>query len=461
MNQDLNEVKHIADRLIAAGATQCLVVGGCVRDFVMGRPSHDIDLEVYGLSYARIMAALEPVPDVDLVGQEFGVIRIGTRIDVSIPRRENKCGLGHCGFDIDLDPSMTPIEAASRRDFTVNSMAMTLDGEVIDFFNAREDLAQGVLRATSSAFAEDPLRVLRGMQFASRFGFDMEPGTIEISRSMKDEFKHISLERICTEWFKWSMGSQPSKGLELLQQTGWIENFPLLVALIECPQDPKWHPEGDVFDHTALVCDAGARIAERDGLLGQNRTSLLFACLCHDLGKPVTTIRNDSGRWIAPGHAGTGVPLAKEFLHGMKAPNWLITTVSRLVAEHMAHLSCGNEKVPSPRQVRRLAYRLDPVGIGLWSAICEADHSGRPPLPQGNPVLAWVKLAEELAVLDGRPKPILMGRHLLERGGYEPGPRMGGLLRLAYQVQLDGVFDTLVGALEWLEENGYHTGDRS
>ncbi|MBN1854502.1 MAG: CCA tRNA nucleotidyltransferase, partial [Pirellulales bacterium] len=174
MFPQLHKAKTIADRLRAAGATHCQLVGGCVRDHLLGKMPKDIDIEVFGLRYDQIADALNHDFRVDVVGQSFGVIKIDNEIDISLPRSESKCGVGHTGFMVTVDPMMTPRDAAARRDFTINSLAMDFDGQIFDFFGGQEDLNRKILRATTAAFQEDPLRVLRGMQFAARFGFQME-----------------------------------------------------------------------------------------------------------------------------------------------------------------------------------------------------------------------------------------------------------------------------------------------
>lgn len=443
--------RSIVHRLLAAGASECLLVGGFVRDHLLGIASKDIDIEVYGLDYEQIVGAL--AADHQSVNL-FGVVKVGSAIDVSIPRRESKsgAGAGHRGFQMDADSTMTPREACSRRDFTINAMGMRLDGSIFDPFDGRRDLQRGILRATSRTFQDDPLRVLRGMQFAARFGLDMDDATVAMCRDMTDEFAALSPERVWEEWRKWAVkGRYPSKGLHVLRQTGWIECFPVLHAMGQTPQDPIWHPEGDVFTHTAYACDAAAAIADREGFDERQRLVLLMATLCHDFGKIETTTRNTYGRWIAPGHAERGVTLAGEFLRTMQASEWLVELVAPLVEQHMVMLRMPKDEAPPARVVRRLARRLAPATIRMWAALCEADASGRPPRPPRNPVAAWLPVAEALAVEDAQPKPLLLGRHLLPLG-YQPGPGLGAILRTTFEAQLDGVFQDVEGAIHWVRE---------
>jgi tRNA nucleotidyltransferase (CCA-adding enzyme) len=459
VDQQLEKARAIANQLLVAGATDCMLVGGFVRDHLMGVKSKDIDIEVYGLGYDQIVNVLASHYHVDLVGRSFGVVKVDNEIDINLPRRESKCGVGHKGFSVEPDPTMTPYEAASRRDFTLNSMGMSFDGKLFDPFDGRKDLKNGVLRATGPAFRDDPLRVLRGMQFAARFGFEMDDDTVQVCREMVDEFPDLSQERVWEEWNKWAAkGRHPSKGLRLLERTGWIASFPILQAMVPIPQDPDWHPEGNVFAHTCHTCDAAAEIADREGFDAKQRTVLLFASLCHDFGKTTTTSKNEQGRWIARKHSAEGVPHARQFLASMRAPGWLVDAVLPLMAEHMVHAAHSKHDTPNLRVVRRLAMRLAPATIRLWSAVCEADASGRPPRPKRNPVTAWVSVADELTLHDDKPKPLLMGRHLIPLG-YRPGPEMGVILKSAFEVQLDGEITNVDEGILWAQRN-YPEGKR-
>lgn len=453
------KIIRLIKTLAAAGAKECLLVGGTVRNFIQARDSftelssaNEFDIEIYGLSYEQIVTALKKANfNCNLVGKSFGVIKVGNNIDVSIPRRESKNGSGHTGFDIEADPTMTFAEAASRRDFTINAIAMRVDGTILDVFGGQQDLQNKILRATSPKFAEDPLRVLRGMQFASRFNLTMEDDTIEMCRSLFSEFATISPERIWNEFRKWSLGENPSKGLEVLENTNWISAFPELAALVNVPQNPKWHPEGDVWTHTKLTCNAAAKIAHEMELSNDEKVVLMFAALCHDFGKPATTILNDKNNWSSPQHAEHGAALTCDFLNRMRAPHNIIEQVTTLVREHMAHMALPSSTDPNEKQVRRLAVRLAPSNIRMWCALCRADAKGC--LARGTRIDSWEEVAEKLEVREAQPAPLLMGRDLLALE-MKPGPEMGKLLKLAYEAQLDGVFHTQEESLVWLKNMG-------
>ncbi|NOK61966.1 MAG: tRNA nucleotidyltransferase [Chloroflexi bacterium AL-W] len=445
----LQRLQPILTAIEHAGG-HALIVGGAVRDYLFGHDLQDVDIEVYGLSAEQITRVLSDFGRVYAVGRSFGVLKFrfadGEELDFAMPRRENKTGAGHRGFMVEPDPHMTPREAAMRRDFTWNAMALTLSGELLDFFYGAEDLQAGVIRHVSDAFAEDPLRVLRAMQFAARFDMHLAPETAILCRSLRSEAATLSIERIWGEWHKWALkGQRPSAGLRVLYETGWIAVFPELQALVGCLQNAKYHPEGDVWIHTQFVCDAAAQIAIRENLGEQERMVLLFSALCHDLGKPCTTGPDAEGRMRSPGHAKAGVPLVQSFLQRIGAPKQIIAQVERLVHRHMAHLRLQITEAA----VRRLAVQLKPATIRMWAHVLEADYSGRPPFPPGKPGTPVVEMAEQLGVVDGPPKPLLLGRHLLE-AGVATGPGIGALLDQAYEAQIDGNILTTDEALIWV-----------
>jgi tRNA nucleotidyltransferase (CCA-adding enzyme) len=370
----------------------------------------------------------------------------GHELDISLPRRESKIGAGHRGFLAEPDPTMTPREAAARRDFTWNALALSPEGELLDFFGGAADLNAGIIRHTTAAFAEDPLRVLRAMQFAARFGMRLAPETAALCRALLPEAPTLAPERIWGEWQKWALkGRKPSAGLRVLAETGWLSLYPELEALVGCPQDPAWHPEGSVWTHMLHVVDAAADIADRDGLAGDERAILLFAALCHDLGKPATTTSSESGRIRSPGHAQAGLEPSKTLLRRIGCPRAIIERVVPLVREHMVHIGMQ----VTDRAVRRLALRLAPATIAQWGRLVEADHSGRPPLAPENPAEPIVALAERLGAHTGRPAPILQGRHLIA-AGMAPGPQLGAILDRAYHAQIDGAFASVEDGLAWV-----------
>jgi tRNA nucleotidyltransferase (CCA-adding enzyme) len=409
------------------------LVGGCVRDAALGRAIADVDIEVFGVPVPRLEVLLGTIVDFSLVGASFGVLKVyGLAIDVSVPRRERKIGQGHRAFEIDADPGLSPAEAAARRDFTVNAIAWNpLTAAVVDPFGGLRDLERRVLRHTSHQFAEDPLRVLRGMQFVARFCLRPDPDTVRLCRTIEPE--GLAAERLFDEWKKLILaGVRIGDGLRFLEDTGWLAYSPELDALRGCPQDPQWHPEGDVWVHTGHVMDV---FAERR--LGDEWENLVvgFACLCHDLGKPATTAWID-GRWRSPGHEEAGLEPTRSFMGRLTNQHRLVDEVLPLVADHLKPDQL-HQQGAGAAAVRRLARRVGRLDRLL--RVAGADRDGRPPSPRDDfPAARWLlETASALEVLDAPPRPLVLGRHLVALG-LEPGPAFKPLLEECFEAQLDG-----------------------
>ncbi|ATC64041.1 polynucleotide adenylyltransferase [Nibricoccus aquaticus] len=437
------------------------LVGGCVRDWLLGLEPKDFDVEVPGVTFEQLHRALASFGSTDVVGRSFGVIKLRvaeTEYDFSLPRRESKTGAGHRGFAVEPEPNLTDAEAAARRDFTVNAIAYDPFAEtVIDPHNGVHDLRARVLRHTSAAFTEDPLRVLRGFQLAARFNFTLAPETVALCRSISGTFHELPVERIWGEWAKWAEKStHPSRGLAVLEETGWLAHFPEIAALRGTQQDPEWHPEGDVFTHTAHCCDALVCLEAWRNAPADRRRQLLFAVLAHDFGKPSTTSfadRRGQLRWISPGHESAGGPLAASFLTRIGAPRELIAHVRPLVVLHLAHHSGQGDF--SDSRIRRLARKLAPATIDELCIVMHADHDGRPPLHSPETLARIAELqsrATALALTSSAPRPILLGRHLIALG-LSPGPDFKKTLDAAFEAQLDGAFSNETDALVWLKNH--------
>lgn len=440
--------------------SRAYLVGGAVRDALMKLPpGRDFDIEVFGIGYEQLVQALSRWGRTDLVGRSFGVVKLTTGsehlYDFTVPRLDSKVAPGHKGFDVHFDSAITPHTAAARRDFTINSfMYDPRARQVLDFFGGKADLRNHVLRHTSEAFVEDPLRVLRGMQFAARFDLAAAPETIALCRRMKGAFSELAVERVRDEWFKWAQSStKPSAGLHFLAETEWIDHFPEVKAMMGVPQEPEWHPEGDVFVHTCHCCDVLARLPQWQAEDPQSRIAHMLAILAHDFGKPATTQEAEKDgrmRIVSPGHEEAGGALAASFLGRMRAPLAIEERVIPLVRNHLFHFQSMTD-----RAVRRLAKRLEPENIQGLCLIMTADSMGRPPRPAVEPefVRQLLAKAHELQVRQKPPEPILMGRHLIELG-LEPGKIFGAILHRAYDAQLEGTFFDLTHALQWLAQQG-------
>ncbi len=442
---DLQTVEELC-RLFRGQGGRALLVGGWVRDRLLGLASRDLDLEVYGLAPDAVQATLESRHAVDLTGRAFGIVKLkGRPIDVSVPRRESKRGLGHRGFLVHSDPAMAPEEAARRRDFTINAIAFDpLTGEIVDPFAGRADLQDRVLRHTSPQFAEDPLRVLRGMQLCARFRLEPVPATVALCRGL--DLEGLAPERIFAEWSKLvRQGEEPSRGLRFLRDTGWVRFFPELAALIDCPQDPRWHPEGDVWTHTLHSLDAFAAMRT-----GDDWEDLVvgLAVLCHDFGKPATTEVTARGL-RSLGHCEAGLEPTRRFLERMSRHRDLVEEVVPLVAEHLRPVELHRSRA-SAAAVRRLAHRVG--RIDRLVRVAEADQRGRPPLVLDEFAAGrWLlEQAGAAGVVASRPQPLIRGRDLIARG-MEPGTAMGAFLAECLQDQLRGLFDSPESAQAYLD----------
>ena len=418
----------VCETVRAAGG-RALLVGGCVRDCALGLPATDLDIEVYGIPPARLVQLLSERFAVDLVGRAFGVIKIrGVPIDVSIPRSSSRGGRGPEEFETLSDPDMTPAEAAGRRDFTINAIAFDpLTGEVIDPFRGLEDLEARILRHTTEKFAEDPLRVLRGMQLAARFDLDVAAETVALCREI--EPGSLARERVFEEWKKLVLrGRRPSRGLGLLRDCGWIRHFPELEALIGCEQDPEWHPEGDVWIHTLHCMDSFA--AERSG---DEREDLVvgLAVLCHDLGKPSTTAKAEGGRITAKRHEPAGEARTRSFL----GPDDERAHPDRRGGRPGRGASRSAPALRGPRGRRRRAPAGTAGGANRPPGPRGASGPGRAPTPRGGAIRAGDWLLERARALDveaAAPERIVKGRHLIQLGlssGTTARIDPGGLLR--------------------------------
>ncbi|MGJ8641423.1 MAG: CCA tRNA nucleotidyltransferase [Opitutaceae bacterium] len=438
---------HVAQLIHEAGG-RALLVGGCVRDGLLDIPCKDVDIEVYGLTADAVEATLTKHYRLGTVGRAFGVFIVkGLEIDIALPRRESKTGPKHTDFIVEGDPNMSPIDAATRRDFTINAISYDpLGDELLDPYDGIADLKTRTLRHVSEAFNEDPLRVLRGMQFVARFDLTAAPETIERCRTLNPD--HLPMERLWEEWKKLILkGNQIGAGLRFLQDCGWLQHFPELDALVGCEQEPKWHPEGDVWVHTCHCLDAYA--PER---IGDEWEDLVvgLAVLCHDMGKPTTSYKDEAGRIRSPRHDIEGVPIAKTFLERISRRKKLFEEVLPLVEQHMRPLALYRDGA-GDSAIRRLAARVQ--RMDRLVRVAHADKNGRPPIVcDGFPEGDWLlNKAANLAIKDNAPKPILLGRHLVELD-VKPGPQFGKLLDHCYEAQLDGVFTDLDTGKEFLKK---------
>lgn len=439
-------VLFLAEKMRQAGG-RVILVGGCVRDAAWGERVEDIDLEVYHLPTEKVESIIAESFTYDAVGRSFGVFKLKHfPIDIALPRRESKIAPGHQGFHVEGDPFMTFPEAAERRDFTCNAIGYDpLQNEWLDPHKGLEAIENLQLVHVSPAFSEDPLRVLRGMQFIARFGLKPHSSTIALCQSLALE--DLSKERLFEEFKKCLLkGKHMMAAFEFLKDTQWVRFFPELEALIGCPQDPEWHPEGDAWIHTLYCLQA---FSERK--IGDAWEDLIlgFAVLCHDLGKPATTIRSEDGRIRSPGHDVAGEGPARSFLNRLTDHKDLVEAVVPLVLTHMRPTDLYRSNA-SDAAIRRLAIKA--LRIDRLVRLVQADCGGRPPMSADCPEGEWLlKRAEALAVSQSKPIPLLLGRHLIARG-LSPSPLFKTILDAAYEAQIEGQVQSTEEALVFVEK---------
>lgn len=434
-------------RAVAAAGGRALIVGGWVRDQLLDGAAKDLDIEVFGIAADQLRGLLETFGRVDTVGESFTVYKVAG-IDVSLPRRESKIGRGHKGFRVDGDPHLSFVDAARRRDFTINAISWDpITGDIIDPFDGRAHLDRRCLRVVdATTFGDDSLRVLRALQFAARFELTVDEDTKRICRTIPlDDLPH---ERIWGEFEKLLLrAKRPSIGLALALELGVIDRlFPELKALVGCEQEPEWHPEGDVWVHTLLVVDqARLRI---DDLDRGRAIAIMLGAVCHDLGKPAFTIFKD-GRIRSPGHEEGGVEPTLALLDRLNVHTIdgydVRHTVAGLTAQHLKPGMFHKSPTPvSDGAFRRLAQKVD---LELLARLAKADCLGRPG-PFDCSAMDWfLERARALGVEHAPPAPLVLGRHLLALG-VPPGPRVGEILKKVYDLQLDGEVTTVDAGIE-------------
>ncbi len=438
---------------------RAMLVGGCVRDSIMGVEPKDFDVEVYGIEPQKLREVLETFGKVDAVGEAFTVYKIGNDLDVSLPRRERKVGRGHKGFVVEGDAQMSFAEAAKRRDFTVNAiMQDALSGEIVDIYGGREDIKNKILRVVSpETFAEDSLRVLRAAQFAARFEFEIEAETVELCRQI--DLTDLPKERVWGELEKLLLKAEkPSIGLKWLYELNVVEQlFPEMKALVGVAQEKAWHPEGDVDVHTLLVVDRARELI--DDLPYAKKVTVMLGALCHDFGKPATT-RFFDGRWRSHAHDEAGVAPTVSFLDklgiftldGYEVRGQIV----QLVRYHLLPGMFYNQRETlGDGAFRRLARKVEP---DLLYRVSRADTLGRnadwlPPEKwfDAVPQEWFIEKARALSVEEAAPKSFLQGRHLIELG-LKPSPAFGDIIKAIYELQLDGNITNLEEAIEKAKE---------
>lgn len=431
----MNTARQLAEKIHGEGGV-AFFVGGCVRDALMGVKSKDVDIEVFGLTQDKLEGILATFGDVNFVGKAFGIYKVGD-IDVALPRTETKTGDGHKGFTVEPNPFLNVKDAMRRRDFTMNAVYQNvLSGEILDAFGGRDDIANGIIRVVdANTFRDDSLRVLRACQFASRFGFRV----VDIDFMKTVDLSDLPAERIMGEMEKLLLGANVKHGLETMDAVGAIgQLFPELDILRNTPQDPFWHPEGDVWTHTKMVVDVASRLV--GDLSKAEKLTVMLACLFHDLGKATTTEVID-GRVKAHGHSEAGVPIALDLLTRLNVHTVdgfdVRGNVLSLVDKHLIPAQLKSDARDSV--FRRLSTK---VNVKLLSIVSRADVLGRGGEVDADVVDAFDARVAGLDIVDNAIKPILMGRHLIEMG-MKPSKQFGEILERVFDMQLEGLVTNL------------------
>jgi tRNA nucleotidyltransferase (CCA-adding enzyme) len=447
-------VTTIAARVKERGG-RALLVGGCVRDEILGVPSKDVDMEVYGLNVDELKTVLSEFGTVNTVGASFGVFLINEvpGLDISVPRRDNRVGAGHRDFAVSMDPNMSIEDAARRRDFTMNSMAKDpLTGEVFDPFGGREDLKKKILKMTDEElFCQDQLRALRAIQFCARFDLCIDHATAYAVTKMR--LDHLAGERLFVEFEKLLNSPKPSIGFKMMNALGLLRSFPELLAIVGVQQEKEWHPEGSVDRHTWMAVDEAVALRTGDKEKDQ---ILMWATLCHDLGKATATEFVD-GRWRSRGHESEGgIPTRSFFARFGGVPQTLVEQVVVIVENHLAP-ALYPDQGSGAGAYRRLARKLNAVGLTVRDLhrVSTADHFGRTTaeaiarqFPMGDEFLVKADAAGA-----GGPvyQDVVLGRHLLEIG-VPPGKGMGEMLKRCREAQLEYGLTNVEEILEKIKE---------
>lgn len=437
-----SEIKELAQAINNAGGT-LYVVGGAVRDWIMGNEPVDFDLLIVGLDIDTGLAIMEQPEQV--IGN--APVFMWGDTEVAFARREVSTGSGKHAFEFIADPTVTLFDDLERRDFTINAMAWdVLTGHLHDPFKGRSHIIRKLLYPVSPSFVESPERVLRGASFAARFDFEISVTMLDRAEEMFNTFETIPSEQIWRHWVKMCEHAvKPSKWLEFMLITEWLRHFPVLWGMVGVMQDAEYHPEGSVIDHVGQVMDMAMQAADE---LGVDRVWAITTALLHDAGKTITTVKKD-GKIVSPGHAEAGVEIARSFLQQISAPHKFTERVLEGVKLHMRHIDINTK-----RAVRRLIANMHHITLDELTCIVMADQSGRHPYNQ--PVLQMpdtMQFIIDNAVdmqIDNGFEPILMGRHLIDLG-LQPSKEFGIILNAAQEAQVDGEFDNLTDGLIWLE----------
>ena len=406
----------IANDIREAGG-RAYLVGGWVRDALLGKSCRDYDVEVYDMAQDALVPILSKYGRTNLVGKAFGVIHLamkGLSLDFSFPRTESKVGYGHRGFVVHTDEKLSFKEAALRRDFTINAMGMELpDLTLCDPYGGIDDLKTHTLRHVGPAFAEDSLRILRGVQFASRFGCTLAPSTVELCRTLS--LDDLSVERLFEEFKKWLLKpGKPSLGLRAFLDIKLDEYFPEIR-----PFENSWDTLGAVLDNMAAL---------RDSCLAEN--------------KPCSLSEAQTMEFAFAALLADSADTSLKFLERITNEVHLLKIVPPLLKAFREIAPAIVDDAPA---LRRLAVKLGGLKLLCLLVQCapreffaaDCDFSEK----------LW-RAAAEYDLLEAAPQPYLTGKMLMDLG-VKPGKQMGDIIKASFELQLDGKIKNAEDALVW------------
>lgn len=457
-------LEHIVRAVTERGGIAYLVGGG-VRDGLLGLGVKDTDVLVTGVGFEDLVSSLRDFARVDAVGASFGVLKVSSEsatIDLALPRTEQSTGLGHRDFEVSFDPHLSLEADLARRDFTVNAIALHLpDGAIEDPFGGRRDLEARLLRAVGDPrerFGEDPLRMLRAARFVARLDFRLEPQTFEAMRQSADLIESVAPERVQIELLGLLTAQHEDgvhRALRILRDSGLLERIvPEWKASIGFDQQNPHHQfslDEHVFHAVRHAVSRGASLNAR------------LALFLHDIAKPMTqSFGPDDIAPVVPGASGKiahyygheveGAHLARDILERLKFPTRTLESAVRIVRQHMRPPRVSSDKV-----LRRWMNDLGDDWIAALECR-EADLSAHV-LPEGFDPRAWADqirarcegFGPTVATFDERALA-LSGQEIMRAFGLAPGPELGRLKKLAAQAVVDGELENEPGAiLNWLK----------
>lgn len=423
----------IFDDIIAHGG--CVyIVGGSVRDKVLGiENNHDIDVEVYHLTYTKLHEILSCYGHVNTFGKSFAIMQLDQLpgYDFALPRKENKTGDKHQDFEVIIDPDLSLEKAIQRRDLTMNALMYDYQNdEIIDLCHGLEDIQNKVVRCVNPhTFIEDPLRVLRIAQFIARFEMEVDKETKELCQHMVNEhmLDHLSVERIYQEYCKILMSSRPSLGFEFLKEIHALPSY--LQDLATTNQRLDYHPEGDVFAHTMLVIDLAALAHDKV----DEPLSFMWACLLHDIGKPLVTTKEGS----APAHNEAGVEVFKtvDLIQSKKQREYIET----MIMYHMHLMNMARNQSRDIKYLRLLKNIDKKISLNdlMWMSCCDKLGRGRVVYRQYHEF--WEYMNDKMERLGIKARDAIISGDDLIHYGFKQSREFKNILNEAYDLQLQGM----------------------